>query len=193
VIDPADHIGLAHVLAQRYVTVSRRHLADDIHAAALCGVVLAARTYDPAVGDEFSTHAGWKVRGEVMLLLRAETPKGFRHHLCDRAKAPRTGYLDAADDGIPSGVFGVEGGAGRLVRPHPLEDRRGCDQAAVEAADAFDSLVGRCRPRVAEVLRLYYRDGLADPEIGRRLGLSQQRAQRLRAEGLGRLREGLSA
>ena len=46
-------------------------------------------------------------------------------------------------------------------------------------------------PRKAEVLRLYYLDGLNDAEIGQNLGVSTARAQQLRVVGLRVAREKL--
>lgn len=64
-MDPAQHLGLARMVAAPYVPAGE-HLEDsDAYSEALIGLVKACRNYDPERGYAFSTYAARVMRGEM--------------------------------------------------------------------------------------------------------------------------------
>lgn len=163
IIDPAEHLDLAAHFARPYAS-SRPRLADDLHAVARLGLVVAARKYDPSQGVWSSFAYHW-MRSAMAHFLAKEIPKGYRsYRRPDRAAAPRPRRLDGGPEPIAPGR---PGGGGD---------------------EAFEALACRCKPREAEVLRLIYRDGLGTAEIGRRLGVTKQAISKRHARAIRHLR-----
>jgi RNA polymerase sigma factor (sigma-70 family) len=160
-IDPAEHLALAASFAARHAR-RRPWLADDLHAVARLGLVQAARSFDPAAG-RWAPHAWAWMRSVTNRLLDGEAPMGYRRPR--RPGAPHVGT-------IPPTLHP----AARDARPWR------------EAEEAFEAILRRCRPDHAEVLRLYYRDGLTLDEIGARLGITKQAVHARHRLAIGLLR-----
>lgn len=78
-----------HVLARLPVALPAHLDRDDLVGAGLCGLVQAARTFDPRLGASFKSHAYARVRGAILDELRRADP-------IPREKRERVRALEAA-------------------------------------------------------------------------------------------------
>lgn len=78
-----------HVLARLPVALPPHLDREDLLSAGLCGLVQAARSYDPSLGASFKSHAYSRVRGAILDELRRADP-------IPRQKRDRVRALEAA-------------------------------------------------------------------------------------------------
>ncbi len=141
---------------------------EDLQAAALLGVVSAARTYDPALGFAFSTYA----------------THGAKHHACNERRRQRRD----AQRFRPASLEGPNG------EPSPLDvlaDHRGADGLEVEdrrwdVADLLSRLEVS-KPRHAEAVRRRANGERLD-DIAGDWGLTRERVRQIEASALALLR-----
>lgn len=101
-----EHLALARSIAVYYARRCPRE-AEAIEAAALFGLVLAARAFDPARGFAFAAFATPRIRGEIIDVSRMSMPKGFRRGTdglqiisLTTVLAPDKGDRDYSPDGL---------------------------------------------------------------------------------------------
>jgi RNA polymerase sigma factor FliA len=188
-----------HVVDDVATRLPRSVDRQDLHAAALLGLVNAARVYDPSLGVPFDAFARTRMRWAVLDELRAHDPltRADRRRvqawraLSEQHRHPsvaatcsfvRTLLAVSARDGAE-----VEDAADPgAVTPesHALE------RELVEAVrDALVLLPPRCR----EVVTAYFIDGRDMRSIAADLGVTPSRVSQLCAEGVRRLRSVLDA
>jgi RNA polymerase sigma factor (sigma-70 family) len=71
-----DNLPLAHAVANRFKGLVPATLTDEVESAALLGLTIAARDFDPARGVRFSTYAWPTIRGTIITALRRQTHGG---------------------------------------------------------------------------------------------------------------------
>lgn len=151
---------LAYKMALPYLR-RNRHIADEVESAATMGLVKAAATYDPSTGNAFSTYATHCVRNEIRNTLRLERPLGYRRPE-DPAAVPGTVGLGEHDPATPAVAT-------------QAEDR-----------EIVGYVMGRMRPRLAEVLRRRHLEGKTLQEVGDEMGITKERVRQIEMQALDR-------
>jgi RNA polymerase sigma factor (sigma-70 family) len=168
------NIGLARKLARR--AVRRRGLdADEAESAAMLGLCRGIRGYDPDFGTRLSTYL-WRTIKTALAQLKTPEPSIT---------------LDAPADGT-SGPLGASLADPRARPP-------GASAALADEAGRVARALAQLPARWREVIRA--RSGLGEPggepatfaALGRRLGVTHGRVQKLEVKALQRLRELLGA
>jgi RNA polymerase sigma-B factor len=164
-IDPGQHLRLARWLAARWVDQGRLAGAapwvdaDDLYAAALLGLVKAARRWDPARGVRWSTYATVVCEHELADLLHPARRHAF-HEVS----------LDSTPDGSDL----------RLGDTLPAESAPDPLEAVSSDERALPSLVAAAQLDRRERLVLgVYRRGGRGADAGRKLGVHPSMANRL--------------
>lgn len=209
------HLGLAASLAGRYT--SRQESPEDLHQAALVGLLHAIDRFDPTRGVQFTTFAWATISGEL------------KRHLRDRTwgvRVPRRVqelYLATAEasDALTNSL-------GRSPTVAEVADRVGAsDEDVVEALEArtayrlasidsptaggdgesgmqlastdagfgiveertvLSDLINRLPPRDRQIIHLRFNEELTQAEIADRVGVSQMHVSRLLSVSLQKLR-----
>jgi RNA polymerase sigma factor (sigma-70 family) len=156
---------------QRNATLAARRLPrcvrrDEVEAAALAGLWRAALAYDPGRGVLFRTYAAWRVRGEVLELLREQVLAG-----------PRRGGACCRRRPLPEGL---------PARPDPRP-------ALADAADRLAPLRRLLPWRVRVLLRLIYDEGMTQAAAAAILGLAASHLSNEHARALAVMRAGAGA
>jgi RNA polymerase sigma factor for flagellar operon FliA len=172
---------------------------QDLHSAALLGLVNAARVYDPTLGVPFDAFARSRMRWAVLDELRAQDP-------LSRAERRRASAVQVAADGSQDRRTAI------AFRRPPETARRGAGGDS-DVADAVDpgaispethaverDLVESVRgalvmlpPRCRSVVVAHFIDGRDMRSIADELGVSPSRVSQLCTEGVRRLRGVLRA
>jgi len=158
----ADNVGLAIHLARLFGR-NRPEMVEDFDDAAIDGLILAARAYEPARGWKFGTVVSRCVRYAIIARI-----KYLGRSVRNPGPDIRIVGLHSGDDGVP-------------VEP-PWEPR------LADGTPDFEGLIARLPVAERAVLRLRYVGGMTYAEIGDELGFSRQRAHQLERLALGRLR-----
>lgn len=147
----------------------RRTGADyhELYSAGALGLMDAATRYDAGRGVAFGTFAGHRIRGAMLDELRAsDVPVTWRRALKSGDKSSvawhRAHLVDIAED---------------TPTPHDVA-------VWAERREMLWSAVARLPTRLRRVMRWYYRDGVILREIGRRLGVTESMASRLRMQAV---------
>jgi DNA-directed RNA polymerase specialized sigma24 family protein len=112
-----------------------------------------------------------------------------------RNRGPRAGSHSERPSGSPSALpyfvlatarnvireFGRRGRRAEPERDFPAATAGGVDHAVTRA---IESIIGRLKPREREFLRPYYSDELTKTEIGRRLGIQEDRRRLIKSRAL---------
>ncbi len=148
---------------------------DELFSAGMMGLLKACRSYDSSRGAEFKTYAYHRIRGAVLDELRRMDflPRS------QREKARQDGRIPPSVVAIPTDEDGQES----------LEARDG--EPALDIADlqdCLDRLILQLPAKMAEVMVLYYREGMRMREIGVRMNLTESRVSQIHSNALARLR-----
>lgn len=137
---------------------------DDLYQAGVIGLIQAAKSFDPARGLRFATHATWRVRGAML------------DHLRDLDWVPRLARQRGED--VPRWLALPEGG----VADHsdPTE--------GIRREDFWLEVTRGMIPVEREVIRLSYREGIPLWKIGAMLGFCEVNAGQIRRRALAHLR-----
>lgn len=186
--DPDDedrimaHLAFARAVAGRALDPRCRGAdREDLVAWGVVGLVQAAQRYREEKGATFAAYAARRVRGQVLDALRARDPltrtarRAYREAREVQADLPPP-YLEIPLEHCPAPAAPATAAPTRDPRwPHVARELRSLP------------------PLERRVLVLSYGRGLTLKEIGRRVGLSESGACRVRARALRRLRSRCSA
>lgn len=212
---------LAEYHARRYATATISR--DDLRQVALLGVIAAVERFDPDYGTSFATFAGRTIDGECKRYLRdrgwairpprqvQETHLRARRaqeelthqlgrppnvaeladfvgasveHVLEAMEAGASQVVDSIDAlPTPDAAWGTESGMGSFDPEFAIIDGRLQVQQLLEDLDDRD--------RAVVVLRFY--GNLSQPEIARRLGVSQSYLSRILRRVLDDLRRRVEA
>lgn len=160
-----DHMRLVRKLAWHiHGRIARAVEVDDLTQTGMVALVEAARRYEDR-GFSFATYASVRVRGAMLDAMRAQRPGG-------RGTPVHVGPLDQPE-------------VDHIADPAPLADElldtggRTTDMAVAMA---------HLPPREAQILSLYFVDGLGLDAIGARLGIGAARVCQIKKAALSRLR-----
>ena len=163
--------------------VARRITWDDAVAAATLGLVEAARRFDPARGNRFTTFAVWYCRSRVQDAAAAggvvtvpRTDRGARRREETAARAAR-----AAGRHRPLSADWEES------MPHADDAAIRDAESAAHAAGRAGALLRRLDARSRDVVLSRAR-GEALADVGRRLGVTRERVRQIQAKAMRRLR-----
>jgi RNA polymerase sigma-B factor len=215
----AEHLGLAHSLARRFV--NRGEPLDDLVQVASLALVKAVDRFEPERGLAFSTFAtptilgelkrhfrdkGWAVRvtrrvQELHLELGREISSLSQElgrsptvpELADRLGVSEDEVLEAMEAGRAYRVGSIDARApGESDDGLTVADRLGAPDAALADAErraALAPMLASLPERQRLIVYLRFYEGLTQSEIGARLGISQMHVSRLLARSLDQLRE----
>ena len=208
------HVGLALSLANKFA--SRNESPEDLHQAALLGLLHAVDRYDPTRGVQFTTFAWATISGELKRHFRDRTwgvrvPRRVQEHFLvtaeaidaltvDSGRAPtvreiaeRTGLseeevIEALDVRNAHRLTSLDA----PVRDEEdgireIADVEGGFVRAEQRAD-LERLVEKLPVREREILQLRFADELTQAEIADRIGVSQMHVSRILSRSLGLLR-----
>jgi len=208
---------VAHVLTRVPTHVSR----DDLTSAAMAGLAMAARQFDPARGVPFERYAATRVRGAVIDELRSYDWASRPVRTKARALASisevltntlgrsptQTELADAAGLSVPA-LQRLTGDVHRavMVNLESLPDAGDAGALATsETGDPETELLNREQAacvaraidalpeRLRHVIRAYFFEDRTVTDIAAELGVTQSRVSQLRAEAVELLRDGVNA
>ncbi|UVO52898.1 sigma-70 family RNA polymerase sigma factor [Sphingomonas sp. SUN039] len=160
-----DHMRLVRKLAWHiHGRIARAVEVDDLTQTGMVALVEAARRYEDR-GFSFATYASVRVRGAMLDAMRAQRPGG-------RGAAVHVGPLDQPE---------VE----NIADTAPLADE--VFDTGGRAADMTVAMA-QLPPREAQILSLYFVEGLGLDDIGARLGIGAARVCQIKKAGVARLR-----
>ena len=156
-----SHLGFARALARRLAGTLPRHVDPEaLESDAVLGLLLAARSFDPARGVAFTTYAAWRIRGAMLDGLRDRRGIG-RDWTFPVIRSLSTPVRDANGREMTIGDF-LETG----------EQAVGDD---LERRDQVDHLLKSLRDDERRLVREFYFEGLTQKRISRRRGVSASR------------------
>lgn len=209
------HLGLAASLAARFS--SRPEAADDLHQAALLGLLHAIDRFDPHRNIQFTTFAWATISGELKRHFRDRTwgvrvPRRVQELYLVTAEATDTltntlGRSPTVAEVAESIGFSEEDviealearSAYRLTSlDAPVGDdgdssgrQIGGDDhgyQVVEQRSMLSELTSRLEPRERQIIHLRFTEELTQAEIADRIGVSQMHVSRLLSVSLNKLR-----
>jgi RNA polymerase sigma factor (sigma-70 family) len=170
-----DHVGFARALARRLGGLLPGHAdREALESDAMYGLLLAARSFDPARGATFATYASRRIHGAMLDGLRERRGCGRNHH------PPMVVSLSqpvGAGDGHDAHLGDLLCGDDEPVGTH------------LEREDHLERLLGRLRASERRLVREYYFDDLTLSQIGRRHGISASRVSQCLKDARQRMRE----
>jgi RNA polymerase sigma-B factor len=208
------HLGLAASLASRFST--RNESPDDLHQAALLGLVHAIDRFDPDRGVQFTTFAWATISGELkrhfrdrtwgvrvprrlqeLYLNTAEATDSLTHDLGRSPTVPEVAErLGCTNEDV---IEALEARAayrlGSIDAPMGEDDEGGMQlpesesgYGRVEQRAVLDDLIGRLPARERQIIHLRFNEELTQAEIAERVGVSQMHVSRLLSGSLQKLR-----
>ena len=202
---------------QRYAR-GHRAPADDLRQTALLALIGAVDRFDPDAGASLRTFADRTIDGQLKRYLRDRTwvvrpPRSVQEtHLHVRGaidelahqlgRAPTVPELSERlgidEERVIEGLVASDArDCASIQRPSQqdegttLEDTLGDVDSGIDLTDdrvSVRHVIGRLDARQSEVLRLRFFEGLSQPEIAQRFGISQSYVSRLIRGALGELR-----
>ena len=209
------HFGLAASLAARFST--RNESPDDLHQAALLGLVHAIDRFDPERGVQFTTFAWATISGELKRHFRDRTwgvrvPRRLQELYLNTSEATDSLTHDLGRSPTVAEVAervgcseedvleALEARAayrlGSIDAPVGDEDGESGMQlpdpesgyGRVEQRVVLTDLVNRLAPRERQIIHLRFNEELTQAEIAERVGVSQMHVSRLLSGSLQKLR-----
>lgn len=192
--DPRRYTALVWLIARQFAKRFPLYEPEELVGPATEGIIRACNSpdYDPSI-SKFITYASKCAWGNLRTYVRKESKQGFTGFPREFHNAPwragirvhrfNHGDLDSRHTIPPEASKGpiVDGLADDT--PEPAEAAARAEIPSVLAA-ALESLP---EPR-RSVVRMYYFDGLSDPEIGAVIGVSRSRVHKVREKALKTLR-----
>lgn len=166
----AAHYDFARKIANRMQAGKPPGVAAEIESAALLGLCAAAAKFDPARGVTFRTYAGHVVRGAVLDMLRAETPRGYKSPAGRKKILPKVRSTSA-------------------VLAHAIDNGELPVGWELDSADAVDGMIAKAPRHTREAVRLYFLGGKRMKDVGRTLGVCESRASQMVTAALKELAE----
>lgn len=163
-----DHLGFARAMVRRLSSTLPGHAdLEALESDAMYGLLLAARSFDPARGVAFTTYASKRIHGAMLDGLRDRQGCGRNH------RPPVIMSLS-----MPVG--GDEGHEGCLGDVLSNDDEP--VGSALDRREQLDHLLRCVRTTERRLVREYYFDDLTQDQIGARHGMSASRvSQRIKA------------
>jgi len=211
------HLRLAQTTVRRF-SQGNAGLSEDLHQVALIAVVYATERFRPGMGASFRTFANRTIEGELKRYLRDRSwmvrpPRSRQEnylHLCraqeeltQRSGRSPTVAEIAQEIGLSQDKVIESMEAGNARRPASMENVHDPDDtvsvrpelmswdhgySAFESHDDLHHAIGSLDWRQRRALHLRFIDELSQPEIARRLGLSQSYVSRIIRGALADLR-----
>lgn len=171
---------LARQIAMKQI---RKHtiyiaLSDDIHSAALEGLIKAADAFKPSQGTRFLGYAGFRIRGEILDFIRSRDHVSRHYRM--KAKNDNAVVLPAAPLSLERLV--EERGYGSLPTTDPTKDFE-----FWEISELVDVSCRKLPERLQQILRLYYFEEVNLADIGKLMGFTESRACQLLKVAHGKL------
>lgn len=209
------HLGLAGSLASRFST--RNESSEDLHQAALLGLVHAIDRFDPDRGVQFTTFAWATISGELkrhfrdrtwgvrvprrlqeLYLNTSEATDSLTHALgrsptvaevAERVGAAEEDVIEALEARSAYRLASIDAPVGD-------DDGEGGMQLGqsdggfrlVEERSALASLINRLPARERHIIHLRFNEELTQGEIAEKIGVSQMHVSRLLSGSLQKLR-----
>jgi RNA polymerase sigma-B factor len=208
------HLPMVRYFAYRYA--NRGEPTEDLVQVGTVGLVKAVDRFDPGRGVEFATFAGPTILGEIRRHFRDYTwsvrvERGLRdlavsasrclseltqelgrsptmRELADRLQQPQNRVVAAIDC---LGCRSTESLEAPSPSGHPLSERVGADDSALERVELHEALIpllARLPVREQRILQLRFFGEMTQTQIAERLGISQMQVSRLLAATLRTLR-----
>jgi RNA polymerase sigma factor for flagellar operon FliA len=211
-----DNQGLVRSLAKRIHRGLPSHVEfEDLVGYGQAGLAEAARSFDPAVGSQFSTFAYYRIRGAIydglakmnwfsrsqyqqvktqqmsaeVLAVDGESPAESSSLKDDVNWLTRTSGALGVVYLMTRGAEDAEGGAQELA--DPSTPTPAVELARRELAAKLHQLLDELPAEAAALTRGVYFEGLTLQEAGERIGVSKAWASRLHARTLERLARSL--
>lgn len=209
------HLGLAASLALRFG--ARQEPQEDLHQAALLGLLHAIDRFDPDRGVAFTTFAWATINGELKRHLRDRTwglrvPRRVQElylvtaeavdaltaslgrsptvaELAERIGTSEEEVVEALEARSAYRLASLESPAGGIDGGGGIQV--GSDDPSYRAVDQksmLASLLQRLPAREQEIIRLRFNEELTQAEIAQRVGVSQMHVSRLLSTSLRKLR-----
>jgi RNA polymerase sigma-B factor len=210
-----SHLGLAASLASRFG--SRHESPDDLHQAALLGLLHAVDRYDPDRGVQFTTFAWATISGELkrhfrdrtwgvrvprrvqeLYLVTAEAMDALTNTLgrsptvaevAQRIGASEEDVVEALEARTAYRLTSIDAPVGNDESEGGMQ--LGDDDPGfgrVEERAIIGRLITRLPAREREIIQLRFAEELTQAEIAQRIGVSQMHVSRLLSASLAKLR-----
>jgi RNA polymerase sigma factor for flagellar operon FliA len=209
-----EHLGLANRVVIRFSSRLPSHVSrDDLHAAALLGLVHAARSYDAARGVPFELFAARRVEGAVLDELRSAdwATRGVRRRerqidevagalamalkraptsteVADAAGMPVASVERARADKARAALLQLErlDESGDLERALPVSRDGDPERRVIEQEDLdmVDRAVKALPERLQRVVQAQFFEGRTGTQVAEELEVSAARVLQLRREAL---------
>lgn len=209
------HFGLAASLASRFS--SRNESPDDLHQAALLGLVHAIDRFDPDRGVQFTTFAWATISGELkrhfrdrtwgvrvprrlqeLYLNTAEATDSLTHDLgrsptvaevADRVGCSEENVLEALEARAAYRLGSIDAPMGDDETDGGMQlPESEPGYGRVEQRVVLADLVNRLPERERQIIHLRFNEELTQAEIADRVGVSQMHVSRLLSGSLQKLR-----
>lgn len=180
----AEHVGWAEKVAKRRINhcVSLEDRTQD----AVLGLVDAARSFDPARGVKFETHAYARVIGEI---LDAERSAGTGPAVKISRRARENGYAEIKVTSVEACNMANNLGGGRdaIASDFLFVDDAPPIADAVDRRDAIDRALTSLSVKEREAVRLYWLEGRTMKQAAAAIGVSESRVSQVMSDVLPRL------
>lgn len=165
-----DNLHLARLAAQKFTrSRSRSHVEhfDEMHSAALLGLMVAAGNYSPERIAEFPRYAGFYMKKAMSKRIYENTTGGcdsVAHH----RRLRRTSFV-----GMDDAIFSEEGGAEQI-----MVDHRRSDLDMLELREEVDTVLSIFSPRDQYLMRSHWMENVKVPVLAAEVGLSKHGVSR---------------
>lgn len=159
------------------------HETDDLISEALMGLLETPKTFDPARGNKFSTHAYWMIAKRLQRYCHAANLRGLRGGFGGRFKDAKMLGKDVRFAETDTGPASERSSPTLSIQSLPAKSS---DKPPPCLADAIARHLPSMRMR--QVFEMRYVQGMRDKDIAIAIGRSRQWVSRIVYHGLCRLR-----